>query len=1054
MSFRLLLSFTLMFAVNLLSAQEPFVENKGQWPSQVHFKVDLPGGSLYMENASLTYDFYDREVIEHHHDGMEQQAQGPLNCHAMKVVYIGANPVEPVVKSSPSLHYYNYFLGSNQASNVHAYQAVQYDELYNGIDLHFHQSSEAMKYDFVVEAGADPTEIKMQYQHADNIELKNDRLWVTTSVNEMMEERPYAYQQKGSRRVEVPCSYNLEDGVITFNFPNGYDKTKELVIDPELIFSSFSGSTANNFGYCATNGSGGELYSGSVVFSLGYPTTTGAYQIAFAGGYVDIAISKFSYDGTTLLYSTYFGGTDTEVPASLWTNDSDELFMLSTVGSSDFPVTSNAYDTTFAGGPSVTVPSYGYSFPNGTDLGVTGFSADGTSLLGSTFVGGTLNEGLQLIESLYYCYGDQVKGRVQGSAFGSIFLSSYSASSDFPTINAAQGTYGGGELDGVLFCLNSDLSTLEWSTFIGGTNADAAFSMDLSGVDIYVTGGTKSNDFPTTGAAVQPNYSGNTDGWLVHYDLMGVLHESTYIGTATFDQSYLVDVAPDGTVDVTGTADASYGVFSSGTVWSTPNGFQYFHKLTATLDSTIMTTQWGDSTTIRPIAFGHNSCGDLVYAGWGGNTMLVNLGVYLPAASSTSGLPVTPDGFQLTTDSNDLYIFSIAADYSALQYATFFGGDIADDHTDGGSSSVDENGNVYLAACAGCGAVDDWPLTPGAWSAVNGSACNLGVAVLKTAGAQARITANTSGAICFGEVLAVQSWSTAVDSFLWDFGDGNTATTSSALHQYNASGVYTVSLIVYEADGCIASDTATMMVAVYPEIQVVAFSDQSICQGGTVLMSATGIGATSFSWTGDSIINGAGTDSIIANPSMDSYYTVVYTNPVGCSATDSVLITVHPIPNPIIIMAGDSLYLNGTYSQYLWFLDGVPVSGGNGPYLIVTEDGNYTVAVTSAFGCVGTSAVQQFILGLDEQFGAFALNVYPNPSQGQIVIEVEGSEIAGNYELALYDESGRLVLTKTVRIATTSSRVSVELGKISVGNYNVVLRNEHGTASVPLVVVR
>ena len=120
-----------------------------------------------------------------------------------------------------------------------------------------------------------------------------------------------------------------------------------------LIFSTFSGSYANNFGYSATFDSKGFLYSGSSVFGQQYPTTFGAYDTTFGGGTVDVAISKFDTLGSFMHYSTYIGGSDDELPHSLIVNGFDELFIMGTTSSNDFPTTENCYDSTFNGGSSL-----------------------------------------------------------------------------------------------------------------------------------------------------------------------------------------------------------------------------------------------------------------------------------------------------------------------------------------------------------------------------------------------------------------------------------------------------------------------------------------------------------------------------------------------------------------------------------------------------------------------------------------------------------------------------------------------------------------------------
>ena len=83
--------------------------------------------------------------------------------------------------------------------------------------------------------------------------------------------------------MEVACSFVWRQNKLSFDFPNGYDKSKEVVIDPILIFSSYSGSTANNFGYTATYDDYGFLFR-RYSFNIGYPTTFGAYSTNYNGG--------------------------------------------------------------------------------------------------------------------------------------------------------------------------------------------------------------------------------------------------------------------------------------------------------------------------------------------------------------------------------------------------------------------------------------------------------------------------------------------------------------------------------------------------------------------------------------------------------------------------------------------------------------------------------------------------------------------------------------------------------------------------------------------------
>ena len=194
--------------------------------------------------------------------------------------------------------------------------------------------------------------MRIKYTWQNSIFLRNENLIIKTSVNTVTELAPFAYQIINDSLYPVECKFKLKNNILSFNFPNSYDKSKVLIIDPTLIFSTYSGSTADNFGYTATYDNLGFLYSGSTVFGVGYPTTLGAYQINYANnsGGTDIGITKYDTTGTQRIYSTYLGGSKDELPHSMIVNNLDELFVFGTTGSDDFPTTSGSIQENFNGG--------------------------------------------------------------------------------------------------------------------------------------------------------------------------------------------------------------------------------------------------------------------------------------------------------------------------------------------------------------------------------------------------------------------------------------------------------------------------------------------------------------------------------------------------------------------------------------------------------------------------------------------------------------------------------------------------------------------------------
>jgi hypothetical protein len=185
--------------------------------------------------------------------------------------------------------------------------------------MRLYTQNAALKYEFIVSPKADPEQIQLQYKGASDVYLQDGMLQVKTSVNTVTETKPYTYQPLNGQPKEVASKFVLKNNILHFQFPKGYNKTLPLVIDPYLVFSTYSGSFTDNWGFTATNDPQGNLYSGGIEFGNRFPATIGAFQFSFSG-YIDIAILKYSPDGKRLLYATYLGGAGAELPHSMIVN--------------------------------------------------------------------------------------------------------------------------------------------------------------------------------------------------------------------------------------------------------------------------------------------------------------------------------------------------------------------------------------------------------------------------------------------------------------------------------------------------------------------------------------------------------------------------------------------------------------------------------------------------------------------------------------------------------------------------------------------------------------
>jgi len=797
------------------NAQNPFIENKGQLPKNVISKTNLPSGSLFIEKGKLTYAFYNGKQLANIHDGLATSIV--IDAHAYSVSFLNSNTGDSIILEEESEFFENYYLGdkSNWATEVKSYKKQLHKEIYEHIDISYYVQKDQLKYEFIVAKHGNPQSIKMQYKGMSKFSLNNGNLLVKTSVNTITEHKPYAYQMINDVEVEVVCNYNLHNKIITFNFPEAYNKNFPLIIDPILKFSTYSGSTANNFGYTATYDNLGFLYSGGTVFGVGYPTTLGAYQLNYANslGGTDIGITKYDTSGTTRIYSTYLGGTKDELPHSMIVNSANELFIFGTTGSADFPVTNSAYQTTFNGGPALTL-NLGVSFPDGSDIFVSRLSANGGSLLASTFLGGTDNDGLNTASQLRYNYADEVRGEIDIDKQNNIYIATCTKSTDFPTTNSFQSLNSGGQ-EGCIVKMDNQLTSVIWSSYLGGATADAIYSLALDKNDnIYVTGGTTSTDFPITATAYQTLHqdSVKADAFISLINSEGTqILSSSYYGTEQYDQSYFVEIGSDAAVYLFGQTKASATDLVQNATYFQSGAGQFIAVFTEDLDSVLRATVLGTgkgTPDISPTAFLVDVCDKIYLSGWGSN---VNGGPL-----STLNLLVSGNAYQLNTDGNDFYLIVVDDALSSLVYATYFGGSQSGEHVDGGTSRFDKKGIIYQSVCAGCQGNSDFPIepNPGAVSSINNSSfCNNGVFKFNFDFPMVIADFNAPWVGC-DTSLSFQNLSSSNTPVIyqWDFGDGTSSAQEHPNHNYTQAGNYTVTLIASSPGACNISDTTSKQI--------------------------------------------------------------------------------------------------------------------------------------------------------------------------------------------------------------------------------------------------
>jgi len=917
-----------------------FIENKGQWENFVKFKSEMRGVDLFFEQNKITYLFVDPEDLEKlqalKFGGNEAKPSTHITYYVYRMHFVGANE-NPVIEGQlPFSDYINYYLGNDPkmwTSKVKKYGQIRYKQLYKGIDLLFYEQHHTYKYEFALESGANPALIRLRYEGADKLSLKNKNLIIKVGKHETIERSPYAYQlSENGEKEEIDCRFVLEGKEIYFALGK-YDDTKPLFIDPQLIFASYSGSTADNWGSTATYDNSGNLYGAGIVehryrdsqgyYHQGgsYPTTTGAYRTTWAGDW-DIAITKFNPNGTKRLFSTYLGGSGADFPHSMVVNEKDELYVFATTSSANFPTTPGAYKTIFTGGTNC-IPVGGVYYTAGSDVVISRFNDSGTVLSSSTYFGGTGNDGLNMSPSLAYNYADQIRGEIQLDMNENVYVASTTNSTNLPTTsNAFQRTYGGGSQDGFIAKFTSDLKNLIWCSYFGGNDADAIYSMeqDKAG-NVYICGGTMSSNLPTSSNVISPSRLGGVDGFVAKIAANGSSVISTYYGRSGYDQVYLITLDEGDSIVVVGQTSTDAYSWISNALWSNGNG-QFISKLSNDLTRVIWSTSFGNASSgpnLSPAALMVDQCGEIHVTGWGS---------YLLSGSTLtlSGMPIS-NPIQTAFDANGFYFMSISGDASNLKFASTFGGLTSAEHVDGGTSRYDKQGCVYQSLCAGCHGNNDFPVTPNVVGPTNNSGlCNMGVIkmdfILGTVVADFYVPPVACIGILISYINRSKEYSSATKYF-WNFGDGTTDTAKNPQHIYLNPGVYTVTLIVTDTTSCNYSDTLSKKIIIGSGS--ITRDTVNVCKGDfTKQIGEKPSSSATYIWTPCIGLS----DCTVANPifkdTVSRSYMMVRTTPL-CRDTLMQRVNVITMPKPknieLTICKGDTLrYIIDTskMDSYVW----------------------------------------------------------------------------------------------------------------------------------------
>ncbi|MEO7144445.1 MAG: SBBP repeat-containing protein [Bryobacteraceae bacterium] len=551
----------------------------------------------------------------------------------------------------------SYFRGmdsSKWVTGVPNFAQVRAAGVYPGIDLLYHGNQSRLEYDFVVSPGADPRAIRMRFGGVRSLRTDaGGNLAIATAAGEIVERKPAIYQTAGDSRRVIDGHFVVHAGR-TVSFEVGsYDRTKTLVIDPVLYYSSFLGGSGTDEGHAVAADGNGNLYLTGVTYST-------------PNGDADVLIRKISQDGSGFVYSADIGGSGNDIGDGIAVDISGSAYVGGRTRSLDFPV------------------AYAYQRHNfGLDNAfILRLDATGSTLIFSTYLGGS---------------GDDRGFAVALDAQGSVYLAGTESSVDFPVSQGVFQAQNYGGLD--CFVTKFDyLGNPIFSTLVGGGADDQAFgiAVDQYG-DSFITGQTGSDDFPQVSPSFQTGRQGGLDAFVTEItpDGTGLVY-STFAGGSNDDIGNAIAVDPNGNAYVTGTT-------FSGDFPTTNNSFQPQYA--------------GGKTDAFVLAYSVNGQGLMfaTYIGSHGTDDGESIAldgydnVYITGDSNSDQYPVTQDAVQFNrTAGFDAMVSVLDPTGTNLLYSTFLGG--SGDDT-GLGIALDPNADVYVTGVTSSG---DFPVTQGA----------------------------------------------------------------------------------------------------------------------------------------------------------------------------------------------------------------------------------------------------------------------------------------------------------------------------------------------------
>ncbi len=649
-----------------------FERNVGQTDSPVDYVARGHGYTIFLETGRATF-VLGRSAPQK--GSVQVDAVHYSAPRAFSISLVDTRKTSPIPEQElPGRT--NYFVGSDVShwhTGIKSYGQVRYPGIYSGVDLLYGTNNTQLELTFVVSSGADPGKIKLKIENPKDLIINNrGDLVLDFDDYQVTLRTPRAYQKIGGKEKEVKAKYVLNNRQVSFLIAH-YDRSRPLIIDPVMSYSTFLGGTAADQANAVVVDSAGNLYVAGSTQSLDLPVSN-PLQPANNGGW-DAFVAELSPDGSTLIYSTYFGGSGDDQATSIALDANGNTYIGGRTTSPDLTTSSGAFQTQLTG----VVAGF-----------MTKLGSGGSSLLYSTYLGGSNT--------------DQVAATTIDSS-GNVVLVGQAHSPDFPVTPTAFQT--ACHLDGQNNCADAFVakinpagtgsSDLLYSTYLGGTAPDQAAGVAVDALgQITVAGQTQSVDFPTTPGAYQTTchldpQSNCADAFVAKINPAGNglsdLVYSTYFGGSGIDQATGLALDSAGNVYISGATQ-------SADLATTAGVFQPACHLNSQSNCA--------NAFLAKIYPGGQSTADLVYSTYLGGTgsdqansigLDANGNAYVTGTTSSADFPTTGSLQGQLAGGTDAFLSKVNAQASALIFSSYLGGSSNDQGT---SVAIDVGGNAYV----------------------------------------------------------------------------------------------------------------------------------------------------------------------------------------------------------------------------------------------------------------------------------------------------------------------------------------------------------------------